>query len=221
MAYVGRCRLVGTLCVVRHRRRRRRFVGAWPSLSGGHSAFSNSATTHSASSSSEGSNVEAGRMAQELLRQAMVELDANRFETARRLTRRAAAIGVTAGFVGVHPEQVLAEIDRRERDAAGANRMVSADSGRSHKARRDRASRPWPLVTGREALRRRRAVRAASRPTACQLGQIRLSSREFAGGNSPPTSLGCQRGRRQAGIRLHVRRSIGHGCGCSSAHGMG
>jgi hypothetical protein len=47
----------------------------------------------------------------------MIEMEAKRFDTARRLARRAAAIGVSAGVVGVHPEQVLAEIDRRERAA--------------------------------------------------------------------------------------------------------
>jgi hypothetical protein len=57
------------------------------------------------------------RLSQELMRQAMVELDAKHFDTARRLTRRAAAIGVASGFSGVHPEQILAEIDRRERGA--------------------------------------------------------------------------------------------------------
>ena len=50
---------------------------------------------------------------QEFLRQAMIELDANRFDTARRLARRAAALGVASG--SVQPEQLLQEIDRRER----------------------------------------------------------------------------------------------------------
>jgi hypothetical protein len=54
-------------------------------------------------------------LSQELLRQAMVELDAKRFDTARRLARRAAALGVSAG--SIQPEQLLQEIDRRERGA--------------------------------------------------------------------------------------------------------
>ena len=54
-------------------------------------------------------------LSQELLRQAMVELDAKRFDTARRLARRAAALGVASG--SVQPEQLLQEIDRLERGA--------------------------------------------------------------------------------------------------------
>ena len=54
-------------------------------------------------------------LSQELLRQAMVELDAKRFDTARRLARRAAALGVASG--SIQPEQLLQEIDRHERGA--------------------------------------------------------------------------------------------------------
>jgi hypothetical protein len=74
------------------------------------------------------------RLTQELLRQAMVELEANHFETARRLTRRAAALGVSAGFSGVHPEQVLAEIDRKERGAQVVVPAVSAETRHNNKA---------------------------------------------------------------------------------------
>lgn len=90
---------------------------------------------HKAAANAAGTNSEVRGHVQELLRQAMAEMDANRFESARRLTRRAAAIGVSAGFVGVHPEQLLAEIDRREHDAADASRMVPGNPGRSYKAR--------------------------------------------------------------------------------------
>ncbi len=45
----------------------------------------------------------------------MVELDAKRFDTARRLARCAAALGVASG--SILPEQLLQEIDRRERGA--------------------------------------------------------------------------------------------------------
>jgi hypothetical protein len=103
---------------------------AWPSRP----AFK-AAAGNASSANSVGTDSEVPRKTQELLRQAMVELDANRFESARRLTRRAAAVGLTAGYVGVHPEQLLAEIDRRERDAATASRMPPAESGRSYKAR--------------------------------------------------------------------------------------
>lgn len=74
------------------------------------------------------------RLTQELLRQAMVELDANHFETARRLTRRAAAVGVNAGFAGIRPEQVFVEIDRKERASQSVIPAVSEDSGRRFKA---------------------------------------------------------------------------------------
>ena len=45
----------------------------------------------------------------------MVELDAKHFDVARRLTRRAAALGGAVDSTGVRPDQLLAEIDQRER----------------------------------------------------------------------------------------------------------
>ncbi|HUE12941.1 MAG TPA: hypothetical protein VMR25_02150 [Planctomycetaceae bacterium] len=103
---------------------------AWPSRPAFKAAARNTPNAYT-----PGTDDEVPRKTQELLRQAMVELDANRFESARRLTRRAAAVGLSVGYVGVHPDQLLAEIDRRERDAASASRMPPAESGRSYKAR--------------------------------------------------------------------------------------
>jgi hypothetical protein len=103
---------------------------AWPSP-----AANNSASTNSTVTSSTASSNGVQRKVQELLRQAMVEMEANRFDSARRLARRAAAIGVTVRSAGVRPDQILAEIDRRERDAAAATHTTADNSGRSHKAR--------------------------------------------------------------------------------------
>jgi hypothetical protein len=97
---------------------------AWPSPA---------ATNSPAANSTSSNGVQ--RKVQELLRQAMVEMEANRFDSARRLARRAAAMGVTVRSSGVLPDQLLAEIERRERDAAAATRPPAEDSGRNHKAR--------------------------------------------------------------------------------------
>jgi hypothetical protein len=87
------------------------------------------------STNSAGTSFEVQRQVHELLRQAMLEMEANRFDSARSLARRAAAIGVTVRPSGVRPDQILAEIDRRERDAAAASQPPADHSGRSYKAR--------------------------------------------------------------------------------------
>ena len=83
---------------------------------------------------------ESHRIVDELVRQALVELDANRFDTARRLAQRAAAISAATGIVSTRPEQLIAEIDRKQRRSAvviptAARRAEAAPrSERSHKA---------------------------------------------------------------------------------------
>jgi hypothetical protein len=83
---------------------------------------------------------ESHRIVDELVRQALVELDANRFDTARRLAQRAAAISAATGIVSTRPEQLIAEIDRKQQRSAvvvpTAARPVAAAtrSERSHKA---------------------------------------------------------------------------------------
>ncbi len=83
---------------------------------------------------------ESHRIVDELVRQALVELDANRFDTARRLAQRAAAISAATGIVSTRPEQLIAEIDRKQQRAnvvipTAARRAEAAPrSERSHKA---------------------------------------------------------------------------------------
>jgi hypothetical protein len=83
---------------------------------------------------------ESHRIVDELVRQALVELDANRFDTARRLAQRAAAISAATGIVSTRPEQLIAEIDRKQQRAnvvipTAARRAAAAPrSERSHKA---------------------------------------------------------------------------------------
>ena len=58
------------------------------------------------------------RRALELMRQATIELQANRFDSARRLARQAAELNATYSLFDVRPEHVLAEIERKESNAA-------------------------------------------------------------------------------------------------------
>jgi len=69
--------------------------------------------------------------AQDLVRQARVELQANRLDAARRLAKEAAAVGATFGLFDVRPEHVLAEIERRERNGVGSSNPSIADSTRN------------------------------------------------------------------------------------------
>ncbi|HET6323915.1 MAG TPA: hypothetical protein VFG04_04375 [Planctomycetaceae bacterium] len=55
------------------------------------------------------------RRALDLLRQATVELQANRLDEARRLAKQAASLNATYSLFDVRPEHVLAEIERKER----------------------------------------------------------------------------------------------------------
>lgn len=84
------------------------------------------AARNTASTSANEMRSDNQRLAQELLRQAMVELDAKHFDTARRLARRAAVFGGSSGAAGFHPEQILTEIDRRERGDQVVVRRASA-----------------------------------------------------------------------------------------------
>ena len=86
----------------------------------------------SANVSFAGKVTDSQRQAQELVRQALVEMDANRFASARQLARRAAAMDAGGGKSGIRPDQLLAEIDRREREAAAIPRGQSR--GHSYKA---------------------------------------------------------------------------------------
>jgi hypothetical protein len=63
---------------------------------------------------SEPSNSDERPRAVELLRQATIELEANRFEAARSLARQAAKLNAHFSLFDTRPEHVLAEIDRRE-----------------------------------------------------------------------------------------------------------
>jgi hypothetical protein len=64
---------------------------------------------------SEAGNTEEHRRALDLLRQATAELQADRFDAARRLAKQAADLNTTFSLFDVRPEHVLAEIERRER----------------------------------------------------------------------------------------------------------
>jgi hypothetical protein len=75
------------------------------------------------------------RLAHELLRQAMVELDAKHFDVARRLTRRAAALGAAADSTGVRPDQLLLEIDQRQRSGQVVVPATTRDMRPQFKAR--------------------------------------------------------------------------------------
>src|ERR1700733_7272773 len=55
------------------------------------------------------------RQALDLLRQAVVAMRANRFETARQLARKAAELNESNTLFDIRPGHVLAEVDRRER----------------------------------------------------------------------------------------------------------
>jgi hypothetical protein len=83
---------------------------------------------------------ESHRIVDELVRQALVELDANRFDTARRLAQRAAAICAATGIVSTRPEQLISEIDRKQQRAnvviptAARRAEGTPRSERSHKA---------------------------------------------------------------------------------------
>jgi hypothetical protein len=69
-------------------------------------------------------NTEHRRRALELVRQATVELKANRLDAARRLARQAADLNASFSLFDVRPEHVLAEIERKEKSGgliAGAS----------------------------------------------------------------------------------------------------
>lgn len=107
----------------------------WTDPSAARPAARSSATTNTGSGATEGH-----RIVDELVRQALVELDVNRFDTARRLAQRAAAISAACGIVSTRPEQLIAEIDRKQQRAGvviptAARRAEAAPRPeRSHKA---------------------------------------------------------------------------------------
>lgn len=71
------------------------------------------------------------RQANELLRRANAELQANRFDAARRLAQQAADLHATFSLFDVRPEHVLAEIERRERSGDGPASPPPAPRGES------------------------------------------------------------------------------------------
>jgi hypothetical protein len=113
----------------------------WSDPSTARSAARSSATTNTGNVATESRH-----LVDELVRQALVELDANRFDTARRLAQRAAAISAATGIVSTRPEQLISEIDRKQqrsavvvptaprRPDAALRSEVAPRSERSHKA---------------------------------------------------------------------------------------
>jgi hypothetical protein len=90
---------------------------------------------------SELGNTEERRRALDLLQQAAAELQANRFDAARRLATQAADLNATFSLFDVRPEHVLAEIERREKAAGGSGAAVNA--GSEHEA-----VQAWKPVNG-------------------------------------------------------------------------
>ncbi len=85
-------------------------VLAWLSLPGGAVLALDDET-----SVSQRATTDERRRALELLRQATVELKADRLDAARRLARQAADLNATYSLFDVRPEHVLAEIERKEK----------------------------------------------------------------------------------------------------------
>ena len=90
----------------------------WTDPSAARPAARSSASTNTGSGATEGH-----RIVDELVRQALVELDANRFDTGRRLAQRAAAISAACGIVSTAPGAV----NRRDRSETATRRR-----GHSH-----------------------------------------------------------------------------------------
>jgi hypothetical protein len=91
------------------------------------------ARTSAAANNGNGAT-ESRRIVDELVRQGLIELDANRFDTARRLAQRAAAIAAATGIVNTRPEQLIAEIDRKQQRFSVVVPTASRRPERSHKA---------------------------------------------------------------------------------------
>src|SRR5580704_14069922 len=70
---------------------------------------------------------EVRRRALLLLRQATVEMQANRWDAARSLAKQAANLNATYSLFDVRPEHVFAEIERKERSAGAIVRGSVAD----------------------------------------------------------------------------------------------
>ena len=107
----------------------------WTDPSAARSAARSSAAARTGTGATE-----SHRIVDELVRQALIELDANRFDTAHRLAQRAAAISAATGIVSTRPEQLISEIDRKQQRSnvvvpTAARRAEAAPrSERSHKA---------------------------------------------------------------------------------------
>jgi hypothetical protein len=78
-------------------------------------------------------NTDERRRALELVRQATVELKANRLDAARRLARQAADLNATYSLFDVRPEHVLAEIERKEK--SGGLIAGTPGSGSEHEVK--------------------------------------------------------------------------------------
>jgi len=83
-------------------------------------------------------NTDERRRALELVRQATVELKANRLDAARRLARQAADLNATYSLFDVRPEHVLAEIERKEKSGG----LITGASGSSSEQELKQPAKP-------------------------------------------------------------------------------
>jgi hypothetical protein len=98
------------------------------------------------------------RQALDLLRQAVVAMRANRFESARQLARKAAELNASYTLFDIRPEHVLAEVDRRERSGiVPAPAATASVAGESVSDPATRTSTPRAATEGGDASRRPQA----------------------------------------------------------------